>query len=134
MAVFETTRLSREPDAVAPDGSHVRLLLALGGGSVAHFELGPGRTSVAVAHRTVDEIWYFLAGRGEMWRQSHEHEEVVPVDPGTCITIPVGTRFQFRTIGRDSLAAVAVTMPPWPGDGEAFEVQGKWQAIVIHDS
>ena len=61
-----------------------------------------------------------------MWRQSNEAEEVVPVDAGTCITIPVGTRFQFRTLGADALAAIGVTMPPWPGDGEAYEVEGKW--------
>ena len=126
MPAFETKRLSRHPDAVAPDGSHVRLLLALRGGSVAHFELGPGQTSIAVAHRTVEEIWYFVSRRGEMWRQSNEAEEVVPVDAGTCITIPVGTRFQFRTLGADALAAIGVTMPPWPGDGEAYEVEGKW--------
>jgi mannose-6-phosphate isomerase-like protein (cupin superfamily) len=129
MPVFETTRLPQDPDAVAPDGSHVRLLLSLGGGSVAHFELGPGRTSIAVAHRTVDEIWYFVAGHGEIWRQSSEQEEVVPVDAGTCITIPVGTRFQFRARGPDALAAIGVTMPPWPGDGEAYEVTGKWRSI-----
>ena len=126
MPAFETKRLSRHPDAVAPDGSHVRLLLALRGGSVAHFELGPGQTSIAVAHRTVEEIWYFVSGRGEMWRQSNDAEEVVPVDAGTCITIPVGTRFQFRTVGADALEAIGVTMPPWPGDGEAYEVEGKW--------
>jgi mannose-6-phosphate isomerase-like protein (cupin superfamily) len=126
MPAFETKRLSSHPDAVAPDGSHVRVLLALRGGSVAHFELGPGRTSIAVAHQTVDEIWYFVTGRGEMWRQSNDAEEVVPVDAGTCITIPVGTRFQFRTVGADALEAIGVTMPPWPGDGEAYEVEGKW--------
>jgi mannose-6-phosphate isomerase-like protein (cupin superfamily) len=129
MPAFDTKRLPRDPDAVAPDGSSVRLLLSLDGGSVAHFELGPGRTSVAVAHRTVDEIWYFVAGRGEMWRQSGDREEVVPVEAGTCITIPVGTRFQFRTLGPDALAAIGVTMPPWPGDGEAYEVRGQWQSI-----
>jgi mannose-6-phosphate isomerase-like protein (cupin superfamily) len=127
MRAFETKRLSPTPDAVAPDSSHVRLLLSLAGGSMAHFELGPGLTSIAVAHRTVDEIWYFLAGRGEMWRRSNEREEVVEVGPGTCITIPVGTRFQFRTLGADALAAVGITMPPWPGDREAYEVEGKWQ-------
>jgi mannose-6-phosphate isomerase-like protein (cupin superfamily) len=127
MAEFETKHLPVNRDAVAPDGSDVRLLLSLAGGSVAHFELGPGRTSAAVAHRTVEEIWYFVAGRGEMWRQSGEREETVPVDAGTCITIPVGTRFQFRALGPDALAAVGVTMPPWPGEGEAYLVSGKWE-------
>ena len=53
---FETKRLPAAPTAVAPDGSDVRVLLELRGGGLAHFELGPGETSVAVRHRTVEEI------------------------------------------------------------------------------
>jgi mannose-6-phosphate isomerase-like protein (cupin superfamily) len=53
-------------------------------------------------------------------------EEVVPLEPGVCLTIPVGTAFQFRTSGPDALEAVAVTMPPWPGDDEAQPAQGRW--------
>jgi len=126
MRKFETRRLPVERDVAAPDGSDVRLLLGLGGGGMAHFELAPGRTSVAVTHRTVEEIWYFVSGRGEMWRRQGEWEETVPVDPGVCLTIPLGTRFQFRSFGPDPLAAVGVTMPPWPGEGEAVAVEGKW--------
>ena len=128
MAGLGTKRLPAAPDVVAPDGSDVRVLLALGGGSMAHFELAPGKTSVAVAHRTVEELWFFLGGRGEMWRKLGEREEVAPVEAGVCISIPVGTHFQFRSLGGAPLAAVAVTMPPWPGDGEAYEVEGKWPA------
>jgi mannose-6-phosphate isomerase-like protein (cupin superfamily) len=105
----------------------VRTLLRLAGGSLAHFELAPGLTSHAVAHRTVDEIWYFVGGRGEMWRKAGTEESVVTVEPGVCITIPVGTRFQFRSLGAESLSAVAVTMPPWPGDDEAYRVEGRWR-------
>ena len=50
----------------------------------------------AVAHRTVEEIWFFLAGRGQMWRRQDDHEEIVTVEPGVCLTIPLGTHFQFR--------------------------------------
>ena len=53
--------------------------------------------------------------------------EVVPVEPGVCISIPLGTRFQFRSLGPGALSAVAVTMPPWPGEGEALPVDGPWQ-------
>ena len=28
------------------------------------------------------------------------------------------------------LAFVAATMPPWPGEGEAFAVEGRWPATV----
>ena len=97
---------------------------------MAHFELPPGQTSVAVAHRTIEEIWYFVTGRGEMWRKLGDQEQVVPVESGVCLTIPVGTHFQFRSFGYEPLAAIGVTMPPWPGAGEAYEVSGKWTPTV----
>ncbi|MCG8509786.1 MAG: cupin domain-containing protein [Rhodospirillales bacterium] len=126
MAEFETKRLPKNPDVAAPDGSDVRILLGLKGGTMAHFELPPGRTSRAVTHRTVEEIWYFLGGRGEMWRKQGSREEIVTVEAGICLTIPQGTHFQFRAIGGEPLSAVAITMPPWPGEDEAVFVDGKW--------
>ena len=122
---FDTKRLPVARD-VAPDGSDVRILLGLDRGGMAHFELGAGRTSAAVAHRTVEEIWYILSGRGEMWRKQGDREEVVPLEAGVCVSIPTGTEFQFRCLGEEPLAAIGVTMPPWPGPQEAYEVTGRW--------
>jgi mannose-6-phosphate isomerase-like protein (cupin superfamily) len=130
MSDFSTKRLPVGRDVIAPDGSDVRILLGLAGGGMAHFELAPGETSIAVAHRTVEEIWFFLGGRGEMWRKQGDREEVVPVDPGVCITIPLATHFQFRSFGHQPLTALGVTMPPWPGEGEAYAVEGKWAPTV----
>jgi mannose-6-phosphate isomerase-like protein (cupin superfamily) len=127
---LQTKRLPTRPDAVAPDGSDVRILLGLARGGMAHFELGAGQTSVAVVHHTVEELWYFLRGRGEMWRRLGDREEVVEVRPGVCISIPVGTEFQFRAADGEPLAAVAATMPPWPGEGEAALVEGPWEPTV----
>ena len=123
---FETKQLPAERDAVAPDGSEVRLLLTLHAGSMAHFQLAPGRVSKAVAHRTVEEIWFFISGRGQMWREQQGRASVVDVGPGVCLTIPVGTRFQFRSAGPEPLAVIGITMPPWPGEGEAIIVKGEW--------
>jgi mannose-6-phosphate isomerase-like protein (cupin superfamily) len=96
MTPFDTKRLTAAPDNVAPDGSDVRVLLALARGSMAHFELSPGQISKAVTHRTVEEIWFFLSGRGEMWRaQDGQPETIVPVESGVCLTIPLGTHFSF---------------------------------------
>jgi mannose-6-phosphate isomerase-like protein (cupin superfamily) len=127
---WETKQLPARPDAVAPDGSDVRILLGLAGGTLAHFELAPGETSIAVVHRSVDEIWFCVGGRGEMWRSDGRRDDVVELDPGVCLTIPVGTRFQFRTLGDEPLAAIGVTMPPWPGEGEAAPVEGRWAPTV----
>src|SRR3954453_15477245 len=104
-------RLPASPTVTAPDGSDVRVLLATERGSCAHFELAGGAGSTAVAHQTVEEIWFFLTGRGEMWLASGEDDgEVVDVMPGDCVTLPVGTRFQFRAPG---------SAPP-PGGGGAL--------------
>jgi mannose-6-phosphate isomerase-like protein (cupin superfamily) len=130
MSEFATMRVPAERDVIAPDGSEVRVLLGLQGGGMARFDLPPGETSTAVTHRTVEEIWLFLSGHGEMWRKQEGLEEIVPVEAGVCITIPLGTHFQFRASGDAPLRAVAVTMPPWPGEGEATVVSGAWEPTV----
>jgi mannose-6-phosphate isomerase-like protein (cupin superfamily) len=130
MRAFETKALGQKPDAIAPDGTAVRLLASLAGTSFAHFELPAGAVSHAVTHRTVEEIWYFVAGVGQLWRRQGETESVVDVRPGVCLTIPLGTDFQFRADRTAPLAFVAATMPPWPGETEAFRVEGRWEATV----
>jgi mannose-6-phosphate isomerase-like protein (cupin superfamily) len=57
-------------------------------------------------------------------------EEIVEVAPGVSLSIPLGTHFQLRNDGDEPLVAVAVTMPPWPGEDEAFFVTGRWPATV----
>ena len=128
--VFETKTLPVDVDRVAPDGADVRALLQLAGGAVAYFELPARETSMAVRHRTVKEIWFFVSGRGQMWRRHGDREETVDVAPGVRVTIPLGTEFQFRSQGAEPLAAIAVTMPPWPGDGEAIRSVGPWEPTL----
>jgi mannose-6-phosphate isomerase-like protein (cupin superfamily) len=128
--IFETKTAGGAPDAIAPDGSEVRLLCGLPRGGLAAFTLLPQMVAKAVAHRTVEEIWYFVAGRGRMWRRLGEAEEITEVGPGVSLSIPTGTHFQFRCDGAEPLVAVAVTMPPWPGADEAYPVVGIWQPTV----
>lgn len=126
MSDFGTTDLPQEPTVLAPDGSEVRVLLGLAGGGMSHFQLAAGQVAQAVTHRTVEEIWYVLAGQGEMWRRQGEREEIVSLHPGRCLTLPLGTHFQFRASPTQGVAAVAVTLPPWPGHDEAVVVDGPW--------
>lgn len=130
MSSFETIRLSESRTELAPDGSEVRVLLSVSGGSMAHFTLGPGKVSRAITHATVEEMWYVTAGRGEMWRKRDEREEVVALEPGVCLTIPRRTHFQFRASPTEGVAAIGVTLPPWPGHAEASAVQGRWVPSV----
>jgi mannose-6-phosphate isomerase-like protein (cupin superfamily) len=127
---FATLAASQAPVVDAPDGSRVQVLLRLQGGSMATFTLQPGQVSAAVTHRTVEELWYVVAGRGRMWRRDATREEITALEPGLCLSVPLGTAFQFRCEGEAPLVAVAVTMPPWPGEGEAVEVVGTWEAAA----
>ena len=128
MPAFATLSLPAEPTVTAPDGSDVRVLVHLPRGSMVHFELAAGRASAAIAHRTVEELWFVLGGNAEMWRADSDGEAITRLGTGTSLSIPVGTRFQFRSLGPKPFSAVGVTMPPWPGADEAVFVSGPWQA------
>jgi mannose-6-phosphate isomerase-like protein (cupin superfamily) len=130
MTPFTTKTLPETHDVLAPDGSEVRILLALSGGSMAHFRLPPGKISRAVRHVTVEEIWYVLGGTGDMWLSQDGRSQIVPVAAGVSLTIPLGTAFQFRASNDGPLTAVAITMPPWPGPEEAVFVPGIWDATA----
>jgi mannose-6-phosphate isomerase-like protein (cupin superfamily) len=119
-------QLSDAYDVLAPDGSEVRILATGQRGSMAHFSLPPGKISLAVSHHTVEEVWFIVSGQGRMWRRTGDVETVTELRAGLSLTIAVGTHFQFRNDGRETLQCVGVTMPPWPGPDEAVFVDGKW--------
>jgi mannose-6-phosphate isomerase-like protein (cupin superfamily) len=130
MLKFETMMLPDRHDLIAPDGSEVRVLLSLKGGSMAHFRLPAGQVSRAVRHRTVDEVWFVLSGHGQMWRSGGDQSDVTELGAGRCLTIEAGTCFQFRADAEEPLAVVAVTLPPWPGEDEVEFVAGAWKRAM----
>ena len=107
-------------------------------------ELAPGAySSLRHWHENEDEFVYVLAGEVTLIDDSGP-QVLRPGDAATfkagepnghrlhnataapVTYLVVGTRFQFRATGERALKAVAVTLPPWPGDGEAEFVKGKW--------
>ncbi|MBZ0294263.1 MAG: cupin domain-containing protein [Anaerolineae bacterium] len=123
---FETKALPEKHDRVAPDQSYIRLLPTLDRGGLVHCTLEPGTVSWAVAHKTVEELWYCLEGTGEMWRRHGDVQTTVELRPGISLTIPTGTHFQFRNTGTTPLCVLITTMPPWPGAEEAYRVDDFW--------
>ncbi|MCA3560700.1 MAG: cupin domain-containing protein [Aestuariivirga sp.] len=123
---LSTRERSLDPDVTAPDGSEVRILAATSRGSMAQFTLPPRAVSKAVAHRTVEEVWLVTHGQGRMWRKLGDMEVTADLWAGISVSIPAGAHFQFRNDGEEPLHCVGVTMPPWPGMDEAYEVKGVW--------
>lgn len=107
-----------DPDAIAPDGSEIRYLVTdAERASLVEVRLPAGATSRPVRHRSVEEIWFFLEGEGEVWHGG----EVQAVRPGSRVVIRRGTAFQFRA-GPGGLRFLCFTSPPWPGESEAETV------------
>jgi mannose-6-phosphate isomerase-like protein (cupin superfamily) len=126
--MFATMQLPSHYDYLAPDGSEIRELLRGRGCNLAHCVLPAGRVSLATTHRTVEEIWYCLSGHGQIWRKLGEVEQVTDIQPGTSLSIPTGTHFQFRNTGRDALCVVIACTPPWPGAQESVMISDHWKA------
>jgi mannose-6-phosphate isomerase-like protein (cupin superfamily) len=132
------------PDAIAPDGSEIYFLVPphethgfrgdpgvgeASRASLVEVRLAAGQASRPVRHQTVEEIWYFVAGRGQVWRRPPDGAESVLVDvsPGQALVIPTGWAFQFRAEPETELRFLCYTSPPWPGDAEAVPVaSGAW--------
>ena len=127
MPAFESGRVKAAYDLLAPDGSEIRLLHRLPGASVVHCALPVGVVSSPVMHRSVEEVWFFLSGEGQVWRKQGERESVLEARPRLSLTIPLGTQFQFRNTGNIPLEFIITTTPPWPGPDEAIALEaGRW--------
>ncbi len=112
--------MKRRPDAIAPDGSEIYLLVSNADrASLVEVVLRPGGVSRPVRHRTVEEIWYFLSGEGDVWVSGGTE----PVGSGSTVVIPTGAAFQFRCTSSEALRFLCFTSPPWPGEDEAVRVE-----------
>ena len=126
---LNTKRISSEVNAIAPDGSDVRVLCEVERGSMAHFTLPAKATSKAVAHRTVEEIWYLIIVADECGGASPTTKRSLTLAPASPLISRL-ERISFTAKSASSLVAIGATMPPWPGENEAYEVDGPWQATV----
>lgn len=116
----------------APDGSQVHLLLDGRHGatrcSMVEVSIAAGAVSRPVRHRTVEEVWYVLAGSGQVWRcppgMPASDAASIAVSPGAAVAIPTGWSFQFRADDHSDagLRLICVTVPAWPGMDEAVPV------------
>jgi mannose-6-phosphate isomerase-like protein (cupin superfamily) len=129
---MDTMKLPAKPDYLAPDGSEIRLLVATPRGSMAHCRLPRKAVTKSVWHRSVEEIWYCVSGRGELWRQYGSTESVTSLEPGMSVLIGFQERFQFRALDED-LELLLATIPGWPGPDEAVDnARSKWTPTVAN--
>jgi mannose-6-phosphate isomerase-like protein (cupin superfamily) len=73
------------------------------------------RDSVRHYHRKSAEVYYILAGTGQMELDG----ETVAVEPGMVVTIEAGTR--HRLVSPDGVQTIVVGVPPFDPDDEYFD-------------
>ncbi len=123
---MKETSLGPVPDAKSPAGADIRFIMDGTTGNMIHSTVPPGQINRATVHATVSEFWHVLSGSGRIWRRDAGEERVTELAPGVSIDIPVGTAFQYRCDGDAPLVFICITMPPWPGDHEASQLEGAW--------
>ena len=69
-----------------------------------------------------------MAGASQLWRRDGGQQEIVELQRGVAVSIPLGAAFQFRASGPQPLDVVIATVPPWPGGNEAVAADGVWLA------
>lgn len=127
---IQTMMKAEAYDTLAPDGSEIRFLTQTRNASMVHCLLPAGQATQAVRHRTVDEVWYVVSGRGQIWRAYDGTEQVTDLQAGISINLPLGTCFQFKAADDSALAIIITTIPPWPGEDEALPVENHWPPTV----
>ncbi len=81
--------------------------------SLAHAVVPVGKTSLEHA-LTTSEVYYILAGQGEM----HINEEVQAVEPGDTIYTPPRSRQFIRNTGQEPLVFLCIVDPAWRSQDE----------------
>jgi mannose-6-phosphate isomerase-like protein (cupin superfamily) len=124
---FTTMKMPLHHSYQAPDGSYIWKLPDVRHAGLCKCVLPAGHISSAKRHKTVDEIWHFVSGSGQLWRKRDGEKEIITdIESELSVTIPVGTHFQFKNIGDTDLVVLIVTSPIWPGEEEAESVPNYW--------
>jgi mannose-6-phosphate isomerase-like protein (cupin superfamily) len=105
------------PAFVTKDGSEIRELLAHRNSCIRHQSLAEARLPAGGAttlhfHPQTEEIYYILAGYGEM----QIDDELRSVGPGDAIAIPPGAKHQIRNRGARAMKFLCCCAPAYEHD------------------
>lgn len=108
------THLNEVPVYLTKDGSSIRELMhpALHGNlrqSLAEARVPPGGRTLLHRHHETEEIYFFLAGTGQMTLGDEEFA----IRPGDTVLIPPGTPHCLRNTGDETLCLLCACAPAY---------------------
>jgi mannose-6-phosphate isomerase-like protein (cupin superfamily) len=126
---WKTIKLPGSPDRPSASGSsEIRLLPrdpdarpSFPEGEIVHATALTDQPSDPGRLTDVGEFFYILEGKGELWRATGALEEVAPLYPGRCVSIPPGIEYQYRA-SRTPMKFLVATAP-------RFNEKGSWVRV-----
>jgi mannose-6-phosphate isomerase-like protein (cupin superfamily) len=118
---MEVRALDRATPFTTKDGSTIRELLGprtapVQNQSLAEATLGPGQATERHYHAASEELYYVVAGEGEM----EVDGERATVAPGDAILIPPGAWHQLRASANWQVRILCCCAPPYSDDDTFF--------------
>ncbi len=109
---MEKMNRSDAPAFITKDGSEIREIMAPANSAVGRLSLAeaivfPGEKTRKHYHISVEEIYYFLSGKGLMWQAGEE----VEVSAGDAVANPPGTPHFITNIGEKPLVFLCICSP-----------------------
>ena len=111
---MQVSNLDRLESFITLDGSAIRELAgpawtAARNQSLAEARVPAGAATIEHFHRTSEEIYYFVSGRGRM----RLGDEEVEVDAGDCVVIPPGVRHKLWASDSGELVLLCCCAPAY---------------------
>lgn len=109
---MDVHNIDEVPAFITLDGSEIRELLAhrnstIRNQSLAEARVSPGESTSLHYHPRTEEIYYIIAGQGEM----RLGDETRQVGPGDAIAIPPGQIHQITNRGQETLKLLCCCAP-----------------------
>jgi mannose-6-phosphate isomerase-like protein (cupin superfamily) len=111
---MQKVRLEQREPFITADRSSIRELVGLPSGnateqSVAEATVPPGGETVEHYHRTTEEVYLFLSGKGRMRLGDEEAE----VRAGDTVVIPPGAKHKLWNTSPEPLVLLCCCAPPY---------------------
>jgi mannose-6-phosphate isomerase-like protein (cupin superfamily) len=105
------------PAFITKDKSEIREIMAPANSCIERQSLAeaivyPGDTTTTHIHKTVEELYYILDGKGVMWQNGEERE----VSGGDAIANPPGVPHRITNIGTSPLVFLCLCVPNYTHD------------------
>ena len=124
---MDIQKIDEVPAFTTKDGSEIRELLAHRNSSIANQSLAEARLPVGGQtaphyHPKTEEIYYLLAGAGQM----RIEDEICEVRPGDAIAIPPGARHTISNTGETTLRFLCMCAPAYE-DEDTVLIDPWWE-------